>query len=121
VNQSKNFPIMTEKPWGNESLVFQGHGYAVKKISLNENEQTSLHFHNLKHETICVHSGTLSIYLKYEDGTEEKILLNPGESLPIAPKIVHRMSSNAGTSVYFEAQTDHLDDVVRISDSYGRG
>ena len=37
MNQSKNFPIVTEKPWGSESLVFQGHGYAVKKISLNEN------------------------------------------------------------------------------------
>ena len=121
MKHAENFPITTEKPWGNESLIFQGHGYAVKKISLNVNQQTSLHFHNLKHETISVHSGLLSIYLKHIDGTEENIIMNPGESLPIAPKIIHRMSSNAGTSVYFEAQTDHLDDVVRISDSYGRG
>jgi mannose-6-phosphate isomerase-like protein (cupin superfamily) len=121
MKHAANFPIITEKPWGNESLIFQGHGYAVKKISLNENQQTSLHFHNLKHETISVHSGLLSIYLKHIDGTEENIIMNPGESLPIAPKIIHRMSSKSGISVYFEAQTDHLDDVVRISDSYGRG
>jgi mannose-6-phosphate isomerase-like protein (cupin superfamily) len=118
---SKKFPISTEKPWGHESLIFQGFGYAVKKITLNDKQQTSLHYHNVKHETISVHSGQLSVYLKHLDGTEELVVLKAGESLPITPKVVHRMSSELGISVYFEAQTDHLDDVVRISDSYGRG
>jgi mannose-6-phosphate isomerase-like protein (cupin superfamily) len=121
MNKSAIFPIITEKPWGNESLIFQGFGYAVKKITLNDKEQTSLHYHNVKHETISVHSGQLSVYLKHLDGTEELVILKAGESLPIAPRVVHRMSCDLGASVYFEAQTDHLDDVVRISDSYGRG
>lgn len=121
MNESKIFPVITEKPWGNETLIFQGYGYAVKKITLNDKEQTSLHYHNFKHETISVFSGVLSVYLRHLDGAEEKIVLNAGESLPITPKIIHRMNSEAGVSVYFEAQTDDLDDVVRISDSYGRG
>ena len=121
MNHKKVFPVITEKPWGNEVLIFQGFGYAVKKITLNNKEQTSLHYHNLKHETISVFSGELSVYLKHLDGTEEKVVLKAGESLPITPRVIHRMSCEAGASVYFEAQTDHLDDVVRISDSYGRG
>lgn len=111
---------ITVKPWGNENLLFQGNGYAVKKITLNEGKQTSLHYHEVKHETVMVLSGTLHIYIDDKSNPSENLALGAGDSLAISPNVIHRMSAATGQVVYFEAQTDHLKDVVRLNDDYGR-
>lgn len=108
------------KPWGREELLYQGNGYAVKRISLNNNQKTSLHFHEIKHETILMLSGTLRVEIRVENLDEVIVLLRKGEHLCIDPKVIHRMQSIDGDSIYFEAQTDHLDDVIRLSDDFGR-
>lgn len=109
------------KPWGKEELIHQGNDYAVKRITLRKAHSTSLHYHEIKHETIMVHSGKLTILV----GTEatslmEKVLL-PGDSVSIEPLKIHRMIALQEDCVYFEAQSDFLEDVIRLSDSYGRG
>lgn len=111
---------ITLKPWGNENLIFKGNGYAVKKITLNEGMQTSLHYHEIKHETVMVLSGILNVYIDDKKNSSEVINLGAGESLAISPNVIHRMNAKEGQVVYFEAQTDHLDDVVRLNDDYGR-
>jgi mannose-6-phosphate isomerase-like protein (cupin superfamily) len=111
--------MRTEKPWGYEDLIFQGHGYAVKKIRLNFQMATSLHYHEIKHETIMVLSGVLRIKL-IEDEIPKEITLCPGDSRAIEPGVVHQMSTQSQDTEYFEAQTDFLTDVIRISDPSGR-
>lgn len=111
---------ITNKPWGNEELLFQGHGYAVKKICILPNQQTSMHFHNIKHETIMVNKGILLVYLDDRIHPPKSLELNAGDSLAINPLQIHQMYAGAEPVVYFEAQTDHLEDVVRIQDNYGR-
>jgi mannose-6-phosphate isomerase-like protein (cupin superfamily) len=111
--------MRTEKPWGYEDLIFQGHGYAVKKIYLNFQKSTSLHYHEIKHETIMVLSGVLRIKL-IEGEVSEEIALFPGDSKAIEPGVVHQMSAQSEDTKYFEAQTDFLTDVIRISDPSGR-
>jgi len=111
---------ITLKPWGNENLLFQGNGYAVKKITLNEGKQTSLHYHEIKHETVMVFSGILHVYIDDKNNPSEILALAAGESVAISPNVIHRMSANTGQVIYFEAQTDHLDDVVRLNDDNGR-
>ena len=110
----------TIKPWGNENLLFQGAGYAVKRITLNEGKQTSLHYHEIKHETVMVFSGTLHVYIDDKSNPPGILALGAGEALAISPNVIHRMSATTGQVVYFEAQTDHLNDVVRLNDDYGR-
>ena len=110
---------VTDKPWGSEELIFQGHGYAVKKISLKKGCYTSLHFHDIKHETIMVLTGQLRIFTK-DRANETTQVLKSGDSLAIEPKTIHRMFSDTFDCIYFEAQTDHLDDVIRLNDAYGR-
>lgn len=111
---------ITNKPWGKENLLFQGNGYAVKKITLNEGKQTSLHYHEVKHETVMILSGTLDVYIDDKNNPAEIRSLSAGEYLAISPKVIHRMSASTGQVIYFEAQSDHLDDVVRLNDDYGR-
>jgi quercetin dioxygenase-like cupin family protein len=111
---------ITEKPWGNENLIFQGFGYAVKKITLNPNQKTSLHYHEIKHETIMVLEGELRIYVDDKINAPNVVVLTTGDYLAINPEIIHQMSTDASPAVYFEAQTDHLTDVIRLKDDYGR-
>ena len=111
---------ITEKPWGNENLIYQGFGYAVKKITLNSNQKTSLHFHEIKHETIMVLAGELRVYIDDRNSAPSTIVLTTGGYLAISPNIIHQMSTSDSQAVYFEAQTDHLTDVIRLKDDYGR-
>lgn len=115
--------IITQKPWGREVLLHQGYGYAVKLISIFPGQSTSLHFHRVKHEYIFVVSSKLSIELypsQRQDSSKHHELLE-GESIGIEPAAVHRMFNETEQELrYLECQTDHLDDVVRVKDFYGR-
>lgn len=112
--------LTVEKPWGKEDLIFQGHGYAVKKIFLAKSQQTSLHYHEIKHETVLMLTGTLKIFIRENNQPEKIVLLKAGEYLCISPGVIHRMQSVDEDAVYFEAQTDHLSDVIRVEDDFGR-
>lgn len=107
--------MRTTKDWGYEDLIHQGSGYAVKLIHLKEGCSTSLHLHEIKHETIIVHSGTLSILLQVPGENPFVVELVACESIAIAAKTIHKMTASNNDCIYFEAQTDHLDDVVRLS------
>lgn len=113
--------IALVKPWGKEELIHQGYDYAVKRITLRKSHSTSLHYHEIKHETIMVHSGRLTILLGTEASILSEKVLGPGDSVSIEPLQIHRMMAEKEDCVYFEAQSDFLDDVIRLSDSYGRG
>ena len=122
MNSNFSKPQITSKPWGREVLLHQGYGYAVKEITLLNNKSTSLHFHEIKHECIYVISGCVTLKVSPPGDLESfKIFdLGPGHFYAIPPKFIHQMSSNMGDSVYLESQTDHLEDVVRLSDPNNR-
>ena len=120
-HESQRFEI-TQKPWGKEVLLHQGNGYAVKEITLLDGKSTSLHFHNVKHECIYVVSGELTLKLALAEKSDSfhELRLSPGDFQAIKPRFIHQMSSTNGDSIYLESQTDHLDDVIRISDPNNR-
>lgn len=111
---------VTPKPWGEELLIHQGHDYAVKRIVLRAGGSTSLHYHERKHETIMVLQGELSITLGENVDDLTEIRLCSGDFVAIEPMVIHRMQADSEDCTYFESQSDFLDDVIRISDSYGR-
>lgn len=111
---------ITDKPWGNENLIFRGFGYAVKKITLNSYQKTSLHYHEVKHETIMVLEGELRIFIDDKINPPNTFIFTAGSYLAISPGIIHQMSTEDSQAIYFEAQTDHLTDVIRLKDDYGR-
>jgi quercetin dioxygenase-like cupin family protein len=103
-----------EKPWGKEEVIEQNERYMMKRLTMNKGHRCSLQKHNVKRETIYVLSGALRITI--DDSSE---VYGPGGAVTIAPGTVHRMEG-VEDSVYLEASTPEMDDVVRLSDDYAR-
>jgi mannose-6-phosphate isomerase-like protein (cupin superfamily) len=113
----------TPKPWGHELVFAAGeHGYVGKVIVVAEGQALSLQWHEAKDETIAILSGDAQV----EHGPSVDLLvsrrLSAGESIHIPPGVLHRIT--ALTDVTFvEASTagpGWREDVVRVSDRYGR-
>lgn len=108
-----------EKPWGREEVIEINQKYMVKKLTMFAGHRCSLQYHNIKKETIYVLSGTLKIFQgTSQDALEDKIY-RAGDSITIHPGIIHRMEG-VEDSVYLEASTPELEDVVRLVDDYQR-
>ena len=108
-----------EKPWGKEEIVEINEKYMVKKLTMWKEHRCSLQFHNQKKETIYVLSGKLRIVSgPNQNNLKEKIYL-AGDSITITPGTVHRMEG-VEDSVYLEASTSEMNDVVRLVDDYDR-
>ena len=108
-----------EKPWGKEELLEINEKYMVKKLTMFAGKKCSLQYHNFKKETIYILSGKLRIYKgKNEKELDSKIYL-PGEFITLDPGEIHRMEG-VEESIYLEASTPEMDDVVRIIDDYNR-
>jgi len=107
-----------EKPWGYELHWARTDRYVGKLIHVNAGEALSLQYHNIKDETIYLHSGRLLFEIE-EDGRLTQREMSPGESVHVTPKTVHRMTAIEDSDI-FEVSTPELDDVVRIEDRYGR-
>jgi len=91
----------------------------VKKLTMWKKHRCSLQFHNHKKETIYVLSGKLRIVSgPNQNNLKEKIYL-AGDSITISPGTVHRMEG-VEDSVYLEASTAEMNDVVRLVDDYDR-
>ena len=108
-----------EKPWGKEEIVEVNEKYMVKKLTMWKEHRCSLQFHNHKKETIYVLSGQLRIILGPDQNNLTGKIYTAGDSITISPGTVHRMEG-AEDSVYLEASTPEMDDVVRLVDDYDR-
>ena len=86
-----------------------------KILIINKGHRLSKQYHKVKHETIYVLKGRLSLELN-----GRKRLAGPGSAFPIPPRAVHRFAAPDGRVTLLEVSTPELWDVVRLSDDYGR-
>ena len=107
-----------EKPWGYELHWAKTERYVGKLIHVNAGHALSLQYHNLKDETIYLHSGKLLFEIQ-EGENLVKREMRPGERVHITPKTIHRMTAIEDSDI-FEVSTPELHDVVRLEDRYGR-
>jgi len=108
-----------EKPWGKEEVIEINDRYMMKKLTMWAGHRCSLQYHNIKRETIYVLSGKLRIY---SGPTQEHLtakVFGPGEAITLIAGVVHRMEA-VEDSVYLEASTPEMHDVVRLVDDYQR-
>jgi mannose-6-phosphate isomerase len=108
-----------EKPWGWEKWIEVNQNYVVKELFMKAGNSCSLQYHEKKHETIYLISGTLKFYVGDDKTNLKEIILNPSDYYTIPPLLIHRMEAIID-SLYIESSTNHLDDVIRIEDKYGR-
>ena len=107
-----------EKPWGYELHWAKTDRYVGKLIHVNAGHALSLQYHNLKDETIYLHSGKLLFEIQ-EGPTRVTREMLPGERVHITPKTIHRMTAVEDSDI-FEVSTPEIYDVVRLEDRYGR-
>ena len=107
------------KPWGQEEVIEINDRYMMKKLTMWKGHRCSIQFHNIKRETIYVLDGYLRIYSGASLETMTSRVYTTGETITILPGVVHRMEA-VEDSVYLEASTPEMDDVVRLVDDYQR-
>ena len=110
-----------DKPWGHEEIIINTSKYVMKKLFIKAGHRLSRQFHVRKDETIYVFKGKLYLDLSENEGKSNILTLDEGRSWRIKPKTIHRFAAPSNQDVeLFEVSTPELNDVVRLSDDYGR-
>ena len=115
----KGTPRRVDKPWGHEVIWAETDLYVGKILFIKAGEALSLQYHEVKDETLYLLEGTLTFYAGPVEGDLEEIRLEEGDNFRVRPHTVHRMVAVTDVRM-LEASTNHLDDVVRLEDRYGR-
>jgi mannose-6-phosphate isomerase-like protein (cupin superfamily) len=108
-----------DKPWGYELRWAMTDRYLGKVLHVNRGEALSLQYHERKDECQYVVAGAVDIELGGPDGTLITHRMSAGDTLHITPGTRHRITAIEDTDI-FEVSTAEVDDVVRLSDRYGR-
>jgi len=87
-------------------------------LHIKAGHSLSVQYHNKKDETVYLLTGELVYRVQLGD-TLEDMCLKAGESFRITPGTIHQMEAVTDCDV-LEVSTPELDDVVRLSDKYGR-
>ena len=108
-----------EKEWGYELWLAnnKNHDYCGKILHINKGHESSLHYHEKKHETMYVLKGKLEVMLvDTEMGVVGSVhTLREGEAIEIDRCVPHRLYAVEDVDI-IESSTFHMD-----SDSKRKG
>ncbi|MBU1446573.1 cupin domain-containing protein [Patescibacteria group bacterium] len=107
------------KPWGREIWFAQTEDYAGKILEVKEGHRLSMQYHEEKEETQHVFSGKIEMTYGKDKFNLKTVILVPGDTFHIAPYTIHRVKALENSKI-FEVSTPHLNDIVKLSDDYGR-
>jgi mannose-6-phosphate isomerase len=110
---------VVEKPWGREEIFAETASYVGKILSIHRGEALSLQYHERKEETLRVLDGELELVSGPAVDRLQTQHLREGAVFHVAPGELHRMVAITDCRL-LEVSTNHLDDVVRLEDRYGR-
>jgi mannose-6-phosphate isomerase len=108
-----------EKPWGWELVWAEGDRYAGKLLFVRAGQALSLQYHERKDESWYVQDGRAVLELGTVGSDLAEAEIGPGDTFHFVPGTVHRVRALEDTLIV-EVSTPELDDVVRLSDDYGR-
>ena len=111
--------VKVPKPWGHETIWARSDRYVGKILHINAGQELSVQYHEKKDETVHLLSGVLAYRVQSDSGALDDVHLKLGESFRITPGTIHQMVALTDCDV-LEVSTPELDDVVRMSDKYGR-
>ncbi|HEY1479149.1 MAG TPA: cupin domain-containing protein, partial [Gaiellales bacterium] len=108
------------KPWGHELIFADVPGrFTGKELHVRAGQSLSLQYHEHKEEVIAVREGRILLEIGSSAESLDRIELVAGDSVHIAPGVIHRTNA-IDDSILLEASTHFPDDVVRLTDRYGR-
>jgi mannose-6-phosphate isomerase-like protein (cupin superfamily) len=108
-----------DKPWGHEEIFAETETYVGKILTIRAGQALSLQFHEVKEETLRVLDGELDMITGPDVDNLQPIRMTAGAVFHVAPGELHRMVAVTDCRL-LEVSTNHLDDVVRLEDRYGR-
>ena len=114
-----DLPVRIDKPWGHEIWWAWTDDYVGKILHVKAGHKLSVQYHERKDETSYVLRGRLTLYKGPTAEALETSLVEPGAQWRNLPGEVHTIEAIEDADV-LEVSTPHLDDVVRLTDSYGR-
>ena len=112
--------LMAEtRPWGSFTILDEGDGFKVKRISVKPGEKLSLQYHHHRSEHWTVVQGEATVTI---GESTKPVKINESVYIPLKEK--HALA-NEGEELMqlIEVQLgDYLgeDDIVRLEDRYGR-
>ena len=107
------------RPWGSYTVLAEGEGYKVKRITVKPGEKLSLqlHYHRSEHWTVINGTGKLTL-------DDKVIIFRENESTYIPIGVKHRLENPGQLPLtIIEVQNGKYlgeDDIVRFDDVYGR-
>lgn len=112
-------PQRVAKPWGHELIWAVTDRYVGKIIVIETGRRLSLQYHERKDEWIHVLAGRLRLTLEDDAGADVDRELGPGDGAHVPAGRRHRYEALERCELV-EVSTPELDDIVRLSDDYGR-
>jgi quercetin dioxygenase-like cupin family protein len=112
-------PRRVEKPCGHELIWAHTDRYVGKLLVLETGRRLSFQYHEAKDEWIHVLEGRLLLTLENDARVVEERELVAGEGARVATGRKHRYTAIERCTL-IEVSTPELDDVVRLSDDFGR-
>lgn len=117
--QDGELPRRVNKPWGHELWFAQTDRYAGKLLHVDAGQRLSIQYHEEKDETSYLLSGRLLLSQGSDANSLAATELGAGAVWRNEPGQVHTIEA-LEDSVVVEVSTPELDDVVRLTDDYGR-
>jgi mannose-6-phosphate isomerase len=114
-----SLPRQVPKPWGNELWYALTERYAGKVLHVERGHRLSLQFHERKDESCYLLSGRLLLVKGPSVEQLDETVLEAGAVWRNEPGDVHTIEALEDSDV-LEVSTPDLDDVVRLTDNYGR-
>jgi mannose-6-phosphate isomerase len=108
-----------DKPWGYEIRWAMTDRSLGKVLHVNKGEALSLQYHERKDECQYVVAGCVDIEIGGPDGVLTTHRMRVGDTLHLTPGTRHRITAVEDTDI-FEVSTPEVEDVIRLSDRYGR-
>ena len=111
--------LTVQRPWGSYTVLEEGPGFKVKRVTVNPGGRLSLQLHHRRSEHWVVIAGTARV-----TRGDEVFDLGIGQSTAIPVETTHRLENPGHETVHIiEVQNGSYlgeDDIVRFKDDYGR-
>lgn len=110
---------IVSKPWGEERWWAITDKYVGKILVVKKGHRLSLQYHRVKHETQYIQEGMVKLTIGTSPENLEEKIVGSGNAYVLPPGTWHRLEAIEDTKI-FEVSTPEVEDVVRLSDDYGR-
>lgn len=111
--------LTVQRPWGSYTVLEEGRGFKVKRVTVNPGGRLSLQLHHQRSEHWVVIAGTARV-----TRGEDVFDLRVGQSTAIPVETKHRLENPGQDTLHIiEVQNGPYlgeDDIVRFQDDYGR-